>query len=88
MSVKERQEFVTKNRLCRGCLKWGHVKSNCHKKMLCTFCNGKHPTLLHDDIFMKVQKTQESKAEKGEEENRGSVTPGWNRHSYIRLHVR
>ena len=66
MSVRNRQDVATKNRLCRGCLKWGHMKRDCRKKMTCLQCNGKHPTLLHDNAYKMPQTTKEKPEEKKE----------------------
>ena len=46
--VKKREVIVT-NRLCWGCLRWGHINSKCRRKRVCRTCNGLHPTALHGD---------------------------------------
>lgn len=47
--LEKRREFIIANRLCRGCLRWGHVNSKCRKKKSCKTCEGLHPTALHGD---------------------------------------
>ena len=34
-SVTERREIIRANALCLGCLKWGHMKRNCRKRLVC-----------------------------------------------------
>lgn len=58
MSVTNRQNVVTKHRLCRGCLKWGHIKKYCRNKMTCLQCKGKHPTVIHDSAYQKLVMSQ------------------------------
>ena len=35
--------------LCLGCLKWGHMRRNCRRRLVCKTCHGFHPTSLHKD---------------------------------------
>ena len=48
MPLEERKKMVTELRLCRGCLRQGHLWRNCQRKARCETCNKIHPTLLHD----------------------------------------
>ena len=48
-SVAERRDFIKANALCLGCLKWGHMKRTCRRRLVCKTCNGFHPTSLHSD---------------------------------------
>ena len=48
-SIAERRDFVKMNALCLGCLKWGHMKRICRRRLVCKTCNGFHPTSLHSD---------------------------------------
>ena len=49
ISLDKRREFIIANRLCWGCLRWGHMNSKCRRKRVCKTCNGMHPTALHGD---------------------------------------
>lgn len=46
-TMAERLDFIKANGLCLGCLKWGHMKRSCQKRLVCKTCNGFHPTSLH-----------------------------------------
>ena len=48
MPLQERKRMVADLRLCRGCLKKGHLWRNCTRKARCEKCGRLHPTLLHD----------------------------------------
>ena len=48
-SLAERKDLIRANALCLGCLKWGHMKRNCRRRLVCKTCNGFHPTSLHSD---------------------------------------
>ena len=48
-SVAERRDFIQANALCLGCLKWGHMKRTCRRRLVCKTCNGFHPTSLHSE---------------------------------------
>ena len=58
-SIAERRDFVKVNALCLGCLKWGHMKRICRRRLVCKTCNGFHPTPLHSDPA-PVEKEQSS----------------------------
>ena len=47
--VKERYEFLKSKGLCFGCLRSGHMKGSCKKKLVCPVCNKFHPFILHAD---------------------------------------
>ena len=51
MSIKQRYQFVTEQRLCRNCLHKGHLNTKCPRKGLCKQCSGKHSDTLHDPSF-------------------------------------
>ena len=44
-----KREFIIAKRLCLGCLKWGHLNSNCRVRKICKVCSEAHPTSLHGD---------------------------------------
>ena len=48
-SLAERRDVIRAKALCLGCLKWGHMKRNCRRRLVCKTCNGFHPTSLHSD---------------------------------------
>ena len=47
--LAERRDLIKANALCLGCLKWGHMKRNCRRRLVCNTCNGFHPTSLHSN---------------------------------------
>ena len=50
-NLKERNDFVVKNELCRNCLHKGHVARECRRVSLCRKCPSKHNEMLHDPEF-------------------------------------
>ncbi|XP_051173510.1 uncharacterized protein LOC127289564 [Leptopilina boulardi] len=46
LTQQERQDFVTKNRLCFNCL-GRHSAHSCQSDKRCRECNGKHHTMIH-----------------------------------------
>ena len=43
-------DIFTDSAKCRwGCLKWGHLNSNCRVRKICKVCSEAHPTSLHGD---------------------------------------
>ena len=47
--VRERYDFVMKQRLCFSCLRGGHQSRGCYKKKPCSHCNGRHASPMHSD---------------------------------------
>ena len=47
--VRERFDFVMKERLCFSCLKGGHQSRGCYKKKPCARCHRRHATVMHVD---------------------------------------
>lgn len=43
----ERRDVIKAKRLCFGCLKPGHLSSNCNARLKCDECGKPHPSLLH-----------------------------------------
>ncbi|XP_078352316.1 uncharacterized protein LOC144637013 [Oculina patagonica] len=62
-TLENRKNFVKENRLCFGCLKKGHMSSDCKRKLTCSTCNKKHPTCLHEE-----KRETKKKEERSEEE--------------------
>ena len=57
--------FVKGNSLCFGCLKKGHMSSDCKKRLICATCNKNHPTCLHEERSPK--KPEEGKRSEEQE---------------------
>ncbi|XP_056001985.1 uncharacterized protein LOC125664373 [Ostrea edulis] len=49
LSLKDRYTFLKSKGLCFGCLRSGHLKSNCQRKLSCVHCKKLHPSVLHVD---------------------------------------
>ena len=47
-SLPERVAYVRQENLCFGCFQSGHRSRWCPKRLKCSICSYKHPTLLHD----------------------------------------
>ena len=47
--VRERYDFVMKQRLCFSCLRGGHQSRGCYKKKPCCHCYGSHSSPMHSD---------------------------------------
>ncbi|XP_077998381.1 uncharacterized protein LOC144451421 [Glandiceps talaboti] len=47
--VTERLEFLKSWGICFGCLKSGHMKKDCRRRVTCSHCHKKHPTVLHEN---------------------------------------
>ena len=57
--------FVKENKLCFGCLRKGHMSSDCKKRLICATCNKNHPTCLHEERHPK--KLEEKKRREEQE---------------------
>jgi len=58
--------FVKENRLCFGCLRKGHMSSDCKRRLTCAICNKNHATCLHEE---RHPKTPEEKKRREEQES-------------------
>ncbi|XP_062588283.1 uncharacterized protein LOC134249947 [Saccostrea cucullata] len=45
----DRIVYLRRKGLCFGCLKQGHLSSQCRKRLKCTECSRQHPTILHNE---------------------------------------
>ncbi len=59
-SLEERRKYIQEKRLCYGCLKSGHSAKECRYRLICNTCKRKHPTSLHYDNFVKMERTSSS----------------------------
>ncbi|XP_062556845.1 uncharacterized protein LOC134221673 [Armigeres subalbatus] len=46
MTVNEKEGFVRRNKLCRNCLRRGHMAKDCSSESYCRKCRGRHHTQL------------------------------------------
>ena len=46
-STEFRLKTIRDNRLCFGCLQFGHFSKQCRNRKTCQYCFRKHPTILH-----------------------------------------
>eukprot|EP00057_Strongylocentrotus_purpuratus_P002977 XP_003725633.2 PREDICTED: uncharacterized protein LOC100892397 [Strongylocentrotus purpuratus] len=76
-TLDSRKEFVKEQRLCFGCLKFGHVSKKCKIRSTCSLCKYKHPTVLHDESW-RTTKAQ-PKDSKVQEEMQSSSHASANR---------
>lgn len=53
LTLSGKLQFIRARGLCHGCLKWGHLRKDCHQQKNCASCSGPHQNLLHDDAFIK-----------------------------------
>ena len=64
--LTERKSFIKTKGLCWGCLKLGHIRTNCKRRKTCTECKRVHPTCLHE-FELKCEDSNE-----GEKESSGN----------------
>ena len=69
LTLKQRKELVQSKGLCFGCLSWGHISKNCHRKDICKICKKFHPTSLHDSSYKPKKKVPKEKERSEEERN-------------------
>ena len=48
-SFDEKTDFIKKSSLCFGCLSGGHISKFCRNRKICSKCNGRHPTIMHNE---------------------------------------
>lgn len=63
MNLEERNEVVSKNKLCVNCLKPGHRAFNCKSSIRCKTCNYKHNLLLHRNRSPSMENNTSSRSE-------------------------
>ncbi|XP_070537534.1 uncharacterized protein [Ptychodera flava] len=60
-SQEDTVNFLRNQGVCFGCLKPGHRSRQCKQKAKCSKCQGKHPTVLHQDRRPTTDKDEDSK---------------------------
>ncbi|XP_070535114.1 uncharacterized protein [Ptychodera flava] len=60
-SQEDTVNFLRNQGVCFGCLKPGHRSKQCKQKAKCSKCQGKHPTVLHQDCRPTTDKDENSK---------------------------
>lgn len=58
--LKERIKYVQSERLCFGCLQFGHHSKGCSNRSTCDRCKGRHPTCLHEERDKEEQRSLQS----------------------------
>ena len=56
--------------MCWGCLKWGHLNSNCRVKKVGKVCSEAHSTFLHGDNWKSRSKSKDDSAKLYQEPNK------------------
>lgn len=60
MEHKEKIDFLKENGACFRCLCIGHIGKNCQRKIYCSKCGQKHPTVLHKDGVAVAEPAEKS----------------------------
>jgi len=71
-TCENKLKFVKQNSLCFGCLRKGHMSSDCKKRLTCATCNKNHPTCLHEERYTK--KPEKKKRSEEQESTNGHKT--------------
>jgi len=45
----EKKAFIMQKGLCFGCLASGHVSKHCKKRLSCSVCSKRHPSVMHNE---------------------------------------
>ena len=53
LSIDAKLTFLRERGMCFGCLGQGHMRIDCPKKHRCDTCKRRHPTVLHNEDYMK-----------------------------------
>lgn len=55
--------FLKENGICFGCLCTGHISKDCRKRISCSKCSLKHPTVLHKEPVKDSEQMEERSPE-------------------------
>ena len=74
LQLEARLDFVKKARLCKGCLKHGHISIHCRRRKTCRTCNRYHPTCLHNEtLAQRASKHESEKADQSKDSERSKA---------------
>ncbi|XP_043193363.1 uncharacterized protein LOC122365846 [Amphibalanus amphitrite] len=59
---EKKRKFLMEHGMCFGCLRRGHRAAECRSRKSCEVCNGRHPTLLHEDRPAPMKQTDPHQA--------------------------
>jgi transposase InsO family protein len=76
LTWEDRSSFVKKKGLCYGCLKFGHMKSKCQRKLSCKICEKGHPTVLHKETEKPVPTDNPLEDKKSSGTSNGPINAG------------
>ena len=60
MTHDRKIEILKENGICFGCLYTGHISKQCRKRLSCSKCHRKHPTVLHREPVPDVEQPERS----------------------------
>lgn len=66
-AVNDRIKFIQMEKLCFGCLKYGHHSKSCISRSVCDKCQKRHPTCLHEERTKEKQKPPQAKQNRNHE---------------------
>ena len=70
LTLDKRNRFLVDNKICRGCLKPGHVLMFCKRRNKCKICKRWHPTILHDESLSAKANARHNKSGKTQVANK------------------
>ena len=70
LPMGDKRKLIITKRLCWGCLKWGHLNSNCRVRKICKVCSEAHLTSLHRDNWKSKSKPKDDSSELSQEPNK------------------
>lgn len=73
-AVSDRVKFIQAERLCFGCLKFGHHSKGCNNRSVCDTCQKRHPTCLHEEREQKTTLTKQNLSQEKSRTNQEQST--------------